>query len=80
MQREVVDFFGESFEDGIDVNACLEGGAKERDQDLFPEGKGRNVGSCDGRETFGQEAQIGCCFMKERDPVVEVASGREGRE
>jgi len=31
----------------------------------------------DGRETFGQEANVGHCFMEERDQVVKVTRGRE---
>ena len=60
-----MDLCSEGFEGSSDVDASLERGEKKKEEHLFTDGKGGDVGWSDGGETFGREAHIACPFMEE---------------
>jgi len=47
---------------------------------LFPDGEGGNICRSDGGETRGAEPKVSGSLVAKRDQVVEISSGREGRE
>jgi len=47
---------------------------------LFPDREGGNIRRSDGRETRSGKPKVSSSLVEKRDQVVEVPSGREGRE
>jgi len=47
---------------------------------LFPDGEGRDVCRTDAGETRGGEPKVSGFLVEERDQMVKIPSGREGRE
>ena len=47
---------------------------------MFPDGEGGNVCGSDGGEARGGEPQVRGGLVEKRDQMVEIPSGREGRE
>ena len=47
---------------------------------MFPDGEDGNVCRSDGGETRGGEPKVSGGLVEKRDQMVEITSGREGRE
>ena len=75
-----MDFGREILESGCNVYARLKRGAEERKEHLLPDREGGYVGRGNRGKTCGGEPKVGSSLVEERDQMVEVSCGREGRE
>ena len=75
-----MDFCRETFKGHRDMDARLQGGTEKREEHLFPDGEGGNVRRSDGGETRSWKPKVSSSLVEKRDQVVQVSSGREGRE
>jgi len=75
-----VDFSREALKGRRDVDARLKGGAKKREEHLFPDGEGGNTRRSDGGETRSGKPKVSSSLVEKRDQMVEIPSGWEGRE
>jgi len=80
LRGQVVDVSQEGLQGRCDVDTRFKGGAEQGEEYLFPDREGGDVRRSDGGETRGREPKVSGSLVEERDQMVEISSGREGRE